>query len=277
MISFHSRKDLLEVFMADRVWDRFLTEQDKATLTGKADRRIGFGERPALLLIDLYRWVFGDKPEPVVDAIKTWPGSCGLAGWNALPYIQKLLAKAREVEIPVIHITGMDGVAIEPWAFRRDGARRANMNKEELDRVRRKFDIVDEVKPIPGETVLKKVSPSAFWGTPLIGHLNFLGVDTIITCGESTSGCVRASVVDGTTNRLRMVVAEECVFDRHEACHAINLFDMNQKYADVLPLDDILKYLDAWRAEKAGQVGYANNSIAYLKDLAIGEDYKGLR
>jgi hypothetical protein len=51
------------------------------------------------------------------------------------------------------------------------------------------------------------------------------------------------------------------VFDRHEACHAINLFDMNQKYADVLPLDEILKYLDAWRAEKAGQVGYANDSI----------------
>ena len=148
---------------------------------------------------------------------------------------------------------------------------------EELDRFRRRYDIVDQVKPIPGETVFKKVSPSAFWGTPLVGHLNFLGVDTIITCGESTSGCVRASVVDGTTNRLRMVVAEECVFDRHEACHAINLFDMNQKYADVLPLDDIVKYLDAWRAEKAGQVGYANNSIEYLKDLAIGEDYKGLR
>ena len=88
---------------------------------------------------------------------------------------------------------------------------------------------------------------------------------------------MRASVVDGTTNRLRMVVAEECVFDRHEAWHAINLFDMNQKYADVLPLDDILKYLDAWRAEKAGQVGYANNSIEYLKDLGIGEEYKGLR
>ena len=263
--------------MAERVWDRFLTEQDKATLVGKADRRIGFGERPALLLIDLYRWVFGDKAEPVTDAIKTWPGSCGLAGWNALPHIQKLLAKAREVGIPIIHVTGMDGVAVEPWAFRRDTKKRATMSAEELDRFRRRYDIVDQVKPIPGETVFKKVSPSAFWGTPLVGHLNFLGVDTIITCGESTSGCVRASVVDGTTNRLRMVVAEECVFDRHEACHAINLFDMNQKYADVLPLDDILKYLDAWRAEKAGQVGYANNSIEYLKDLGIGEEYKGLR
>ena len=263
--------------MAERVWDHFLTEQDKATLVNKPPRPVGFGERPALLLIDLYRWVFGDKPEPVVEAIKTWPGSCGLAGWNALPYIQKLLAKAREVEIPVIHVTGLDGVNVAPWAFRRDGAKRATMDNEELDRVRRKFDIVDEVKPIPGETVLKKTSPSAFWGTPLVGHLNFLGVDTIITCGESTSGCVRASVVDGTTNRIRMIVAEECVFDRHEACHAINLFDMNQKYADVLPLDEILKYLDGWRAEKAGRGNVGNDSMTLLRDLAIGEEFKGNR
>src|ERR671914_55709 len=236
--------------MAERVWDRFLTEQDKATLVGKAERRVGFGERPALLLIDLYRWVFGDKPEAVVEAIKTWPGSCGLAGWNALPSIQKLLAKAREVGIPVIHVTGMDGVAVEPWAFRRDTKKRANMSKEELDRFRRRYDIVDEVKAIPGETVFKKVSPSAFWGTPLVGHLNLLGVDTIITCGESTSGCVRASVVDGCTYRYRMIVVEEGVFDRHEAAHAINLFDMNQKYADVVPLADILDYLAKWRAEQ---------------------------
>src|SRR5207247_1258293 len=127
--------------MAERVWDRFLTEQDKGSLQHKEPKKIGFGQNPALLLIDLYRWVFGDKPGP-------------------------------------------------------------------------------------GETVLKKSSPSAFWGTPLVGHLNFLGIDTIIACGESTSGCVRASVVDGATNRMRMIVAEECVFDRHEACHAINLFDM---------------------------------------------------
>jgi nicotinamidase-related amidase len=80
--------------------------------------------------------------------------------------------------------------------------------------------------------------------------LNYLGVDTIITCGESTSGCVRASVVDGCTNRYRMIVVEECVFDRHETTHAINLFDMHQKYADVLPLAEVLDYLAKWRAER---------------------------
>src|ERR687896_2474581 len=119
--------------MAERVWDRFLTEQDKATLVGKAERRVGFGERPALLLIDLYRWVFGDKPEAVTEAIKTWPGSCGLAGWNALPHIQKLIAKAREVGIPVIHVTGLDGVAGGALAFWGGGRKQGKKTKEKVD------------------------------------------------------------------------------------------------------------------------------------------------
>ncbi|HEY2986401.1 MAG TPA: isochorismatase family protein [Candidatus Binatia bacterium] len=239
--------------MADRerVWDRFLTEQDKSHVAMKPPRSIGFGKKPAVLLIDLYRWVFGDKPQPVLEAIKTWPGSCGMAGWNAIPHIQKLLETARELRIPIVHVTGLGDAGVAEWSFRRnDNKDRGQLPPDELDRQRRKFDIIDEVEPLPGETVLKKSSPSAFWGTPLVGHLNHLGIDTIITVGESTSGCVRASVVDGTTYRFRMVVVEEGVFDRHEACHAINLFDMNQKYADVLPLDDVVKYLRSWRAEQ---------------------------
>jgi nicotinamidase-related amidase len=112
------------------------------------------------------------------------------------------------------------------------------------NRLRRRYDIIDEVAPGPGELVIRKSAASAFLGTPIIGHLVDRGVDTIIVGGESTSGCVRASVVDGCGNRFHMVVVEECVFDRHEACHAINLFDMSQKYADVVQLDEALAYLD---------------------------------
>ncbi|MFQ5681934.1 MAG: isochorismatase family protein [Candidatus Binatia bacterium] len=234
--------------MAKRVWDRFLSEQDRAHVVLKPPRAIGFGKKPALLLIDLYRWVFGDKPEPVLEAIKTWPGSCGLAAWNAIPHIQTLLRTAREAGIPIIHMTGLAGAGVDEWSFRRDNA--ANQRNPELqERRRHKFEIIGEVEPLGGEAVLRKLSPSAFWGTPLVGHLNQLGIDTVITCGESTSGCVRASVVDGCTYRFRMIVVEDCVFDRHEACHAINLFDMNQKYADVLPLNEVLHYLHSWQAE----------------------------
>ena len=99
-----------------------------------------------------------------------------------------------------------------------------------------------------GEALVLKSSPSAFNGTALAAHLNYTGVDTLIVCGESTSGCVRAAVVDGCAHRFRMIVTEECVWDRHEACHAINLFDMNQKYADVVSVDEIVHWLHDWHA-----------------------------
>ena len=237
--------------MGTRVWNRFLTEQDKAHLALRQHQPIGFGQRPALLLIDLYRWVFGDQPQPLLEAIQTWPASCGLAAWNAIPHIQALLKAARHADIPIVHVTGLDQEqsGVQGWNVRRETAA-ADRSPEALDRRKRRWDIIDEVAPVPGEAVLHKTSPSAFWGTPLLGHLHYLGVDTILTCGESTSGCVRASVVDGCTNRYRMVVVEECVFDRHEATHAINLFDMHQKYADVRPLAEVLAWLAAWRAEQ---------------------------
>ena len=234
--------------MAERVWDSYLTERDRAHLALRPPRRRGFGEKPALLLIDLYRWVYGDKPEPILEAMKKWPSSCGEEAWSALPPIQKLLAKAREVDIPIVHTTGLDGAGVAPRSPRREAELQADKDSEAQERLRRRYDIIDEVAPMAGETVIHKASPSAFWGTPLIGHLNALHVDTIITCGESTSGCVRASVVDGCTYRFRMIVVEECVFDRHQATHAMNLFDMNQKYADVVTLQEVLDYLALLRS-----------------------------
>jgi nicotinamidase-related amidase len=236
--------------MSERVWDRFLTEQDQAHLAMHEHRRIGFGRRPALLLIDLYRWVFGDRPEPLLEAVRTWPSSCGVAAWQAIPPIQTLLKAARDTGIPIVHMTGLDQSGMEGWTAWREPRQPVEPSPEARDRRKRRWDIIDEVAPLPGEAVLRKSSPSAFWGTPLAGHLTYLGVDTIIACGESTSGCVRASVVDGCTNRYRMIVVEECVFDRHETTHAINLFDMHQKYADVLPLAEVLDYLAKWRAER---------------------------
>lgn len=77
-------------------------------------------------------------------------------------------------------------------------------------------------------------------GTPLLAHLNRLGVRSLIVCGESTSGCVRASVVDGYSNGYHVTLVEECVYDRHPLSHKVNLFDMHHKYADVMALEDVL-------------------------------------
>jgi nicotinamidase-related amidase len=224
--------------VAERVWDRFLTERDHAAKEPAV--RKGAGTRPVLLMVDLYRWVFGDRPEPLLQAIERWPGSCGLAAWNALPHLQRILASARSNGIPVVHATNTDDI---PSWF--DARRPADMVDEAAkDRRRRKFDFLEEIAPLLGEVVLKKTSPSAFNQTPLLHLLRSLDADTLIVAGESTSGCVRATVVDGKSYRYKVLVAEECVFDRHEAPHAMSLFDLEQKYADVLPIDDVVAYMD---------------------------------
>jgi maleamate amidohydrolase len=226
---------------SSRVWDPFLTDQDRAHLAQASDRRVGFGHKPALLFIDLYRSVFGDKPEPLLEAIKTWPGSCGLAAWEAVPHLQRLLALARELHLSVVHITGLEDSGMLGWGEAAHGGQ--GQRALSGQRRRGRYDIVPMVAPIEGEVVLRKASPSAFNGTPLLAHLTYLGVDTLIVGGESTSGCVRASVVDGCSARFKMIVVEQCVFDRHEAAHAMNLFDMHQKYADVLSLDEVEHHL----------------------------------
>ena len=240
--------------MTERVWDKFLTQQDRDHVAMGENRQVGFGEKPALLLIDLYRWVFGDRPQPIREATKEWPASCGLAAWDAIPAIQTVLQAARNAGIPVIHATGRDDDGLAGWSMGRQIYGNQDRSPEALERRNRRYDIIDEVAPIDGEPVMRKDSPSAFWGTPLIGHPTAHNVDTIIAVGETTSGCVRASVLDGCTNRFRMIVVEEGVFDRHEAAHAINLFDMNQKYADVLPLADVLEYLGEVGAKRGTAV-----------------------
>ena len=226
--------------MSERIWDKYLSERDRARAAAEPAIRKGGGRRPVVLLVDLYRWVFGDAPQPLFEAMRDWPGSCGLAGWEALPHIQRLLGTARELNVPVVHVTGLDGMP--GW---RDVHPRGGQSDDPAmtDRQRRRYEIVDEVAPVRGEVVLRKTAPSAFWGTPLAGLLVGLGVDTVIVAGESTSGCVRATVVEGKSYRFRMLIPEECVFDRDEAPHAINLFDLDQKYADVTPLDETLGYL----------------------------------
>jgi maleamate amidohydrolase len=200
------------------------------------------------VLIDLYRWVFGDsRPTSVGAAMPEWPGTCGPQAWDAIPHLQRVLAAARAAELPIVHVTGLhpadSGVA--GWSQRsKSETEPANIDPIMADKIRRRFDIVDEVKPLPGEAVLRKAAPSGFFGTLLMSHLHANDVDGIILVGESTSGCVRATCVEGRSYRFKMTVVEECVFDRHVTAHAMNLFDMHQKYADVLGVDEVVGHLE---------------------------------
>lgn len=237
--------------METRVWDRFLTANDRASLAERPHRVWGYGERPALVLIDLYRWVFGDRrPASVAEAMEEWPSTCGPQAWDALVHLQRLLGAARAANLPIVHVTGLDPAdsGIAGWSQR--GKRQTTAyaaDPAKAERLKHRFDIVDEVAPLPGEAVIRKAAPSAFFGTLLMSHLHNLGVDGIILAGEVTSGCVRATCVDGRSYRFEMTVVEECCFDRHEAAHAINLFDMHQKYADVLGIDEVAAHLEQMR------------------------------
>jgi nicotinamidase-related amidase len=109
--------------------------------------------------------------------------------------------------------------------------------------------------------VLKKTGPSGFFGTPLLAHLISQGIDTLIVCGESVSGCVRATVTDGCANRLHMIVVEDCVYDRHEAARAMNLFDIDQKYGDVISLAQVVEWVRPRQpATLSGNGGSASNN-----------------
>ena len=229
--------------MDQRVWDRFLSEQDREDLKTRARVSGGFGERPALLLVDLYRAVFGDRPLPLAEARKEWPSSCGLVAWDALPHLVRLRDAARAAGIPIVYSRDDPNSPIIGWP-KSSGIPSGAQPTD--DKWRRRFDIVDEIAPRPEDVVITKDAPSAFFSTSLLAHLVSMNVDTVIVGGESTSGCLRATVVDGRSYRFKMIVVEEGAFDRHEACHAINLFDLNQKYADVLSIDEVVGYLQTF-------------------------------
>jgi nicotinamidase-related amidase len=235
-----------------RGWEPFLTDRDKEHLAaGWADRvPIGLGERPALIVVDDYYAVLGIEREPILESVKTWPMSCGLEGWAAIDKTVELLSAARAADVPVIYLRGLDDFP-SPWA-----PSRVQIETAEANELYKKMgnQIVAEVAPMPGELVIDKAAPSGFAGTPLQYHLNYLQIDSLIICGETTSGCVRATVVDATTNRYKVTVVEDCCFDRTEASHWMNLFDMHQKYADVLDLETTLELLTGRAAMLASSV-----------------------
>ena len=105
------------------------------------------------------------------------------------------------------------------------------------------YEFPPEIAPRPGDVLIPKKHPSAFFATPLVSHLIDLGVDTLVVTGCTTSGCVRGSVVDAFAYNFRVLVPSDCVYDRSATSHAVNLFDMASKYADVGTSREILDKL----------------------------------
>lgn len=248
------------------VWDSFITEKDRQVYAASGyGARGGFGARPAVLIVDVNYAFTGDANMPILESIKTWRNSCGDTGWAAIPPTQRLLAAARENHIPVFFSTGTDsrpdGFDRGAWAHKNRRSKEGLPQAQALRPVRGN-DIVAEIAPAPHEIVIEKLKPSPFNGTPLLGYLVDLGVDTLLVCGTTTSGCVRAAVIDAFSANFKIGIVEECTFDRFESSHAINLFDMNAKYADVVALETATAYLD-----ETGP-GLYDDKIAFAREPA---------
>jgi nicotinamidase-related amidase len=236
--------------MSEPIWNKFLTERDKAVFAaGGFGARAGFGKRPALLVIDV-NWAFcGERPEPILESIKRWRTSCGEDAWVALDYIKRLILAARAKALPVIYTTGerrADNWDAGSWRWKStrgeeaSGSARPNIDGNE---------IVEMIAPGPRDIVIRKQKPSGFFGSNLASYLTLLGADSVIVVGTTTSGCVRATVVDAFSLNYRVILAEEGCFDRSEASHAVSLCDMHAKYADVVPTTEVLAYFDQLPAD----------------------------
>ena len=231
--------------MTERIWDKFLTENDREIMGGTGyGARAGFGERPVVLVIDVSYGFTGEKDQPLAEAQAIWPNACGNAAWAAIPNIQRLLGAARRKGLPVIYTTGSfrdDGWDYGGWAWK--SSRTESWSGHETATNRDGNDIIDDIAPQPQDIVIKKTKPSAFYGTPFSSFLTLLKADSLIITGTVTGGCVRASVIDAFSQNFRMTVVEDGCFDRLEVAHAINLLEMNAKYADVLPVSEVLDYI----------------------------------
>ncbi len=190
---------------------------------------VGIGVRPALCIVDFV--------DGFVDPKVFGGGNIAAAVANTVP----LLATARRCGLPVAFsrvVYAEDGS--DDCAFIRKVPALAKLTEHAPA-----GQIVRELRPRPEELILRKTQPSAFFGTNYAEHLRRQGIDTLIVSGCTTSGCVRATVVDAMSHNFRTIVARDCVGDRSLAAHQANLFDMEQKYADLIDANVIIAALVA--------------------------------
>ncbi len=191
-------------------------------------RRVGFGDKLALIVIDMVQAYF----DPSCDLY--------MGSDTSLASTLRVRAAARAAGVPVIftnvvyHPTGLDGGRF----FEKSKPLRYFLQGNPMG------GWPSGLSPEPDELVISKQYPSAFFGTSLASTLTAMGIDGVMLTGVSTSGCVRATCVDAMSHGFRTAVIADACGDRHEAPHKANLFDMNAKYADVVSEAEVVAHLE---------------------------------
>jgi maleamate amidohydrolase len=221
-------------------WKNVVPERDRLILE-RADfgGRQPWGRRPALLIVDVVRSFTGSKPQDVLQAISEYTTSCGTSAWETLPRMRKVLDEARAAAIPVIYTKGDAEYKVQCGG---------SVKNEDPARTRRVHStpIADEIAPRDGEFVISKTKASAFFQTPRAVFLVRHGVDSLIVMGTATSGCVRASVVDGFSHGYPTFVVSDGCFDRSQFFHDVTLYDLNTKYATIVTVAETIEHLQSF-------------------------------
>jgi nicotinamidase-related amidase len=230
---------------APRPWTGIISEdEEKRYEAAGFGRPSGIGTRPALLIIDVQYRTTGTQRVPFYEALKEYKTSCGDVAWGAVDHIVPLLQLFRRQGFPVLY----------PYVSPKqsfDGGRLAEKVPALMQIPMAGYEFVKEIAPAADDVLLPKKHPSAFFGTPLVSYLVERQIDTLVVTGCTTSGCVRGTVVDGFAYNFKVLVPEECVYDRSPVSHAVNLFDMASKYADVRPVADAMALIQALKPQRA--------------------------
>lgn len=185
------------------------------------------GTRPAVLVIDTTLQFVG-LPLPILESMKQYPSSCGIVAWESLAGTEVVLRAARRSALPIFYMIG--GAAADLDRLQQRRHKHPGAAEQPADA----HEIPTPVAPQAGDVVLAKTKPSAFAGTPLLSLLVYAEVDSVVLTGGTTSGCVRATATDAFSSGLSVLVVEDATFDRSPLSHAVSLFDLDQKYADVV-------------------------------------------
>ncbi|WP_395109702.1 cysteine hydrolase family protein [Actinomadura sp. SCN-SB] len=223
---------------AKRWWVELFESRDGGGYNpGHWSARNSLGRRPALLVIDVVRSFTGDEGQSLEEAVAAFPTACGPSAWDAIPRIKQVIDLATAEDWPVVYTTALPGGA----------SLYGGTVKSELSGLGSPMDlpgaqdIPDAIKPPENALVFAKPKASAFFDTALVSYLIRRGVDSLVVTGATTSGCVRATVVDGHSHGYPTFVVEDACFDRSRLSHGVNLFEMNAKYADVVTASELIE------------------------------------
>lgn len=214
-----------------RVWDPYIPEPFLSKVARQRES-LQITKNSALLAIDLYNLVFegGNRSVHEDGLLDRFPATCGEKAYQAIQPTNRLIGLFRENGLPIFFSTK------DFEQSQKDGnatLRPRNIAKAE------DYQIFPEIDFRPTDNLVKKLRASVFFNTGLNDQLAKLNIASLFIVGESTSGCIRATVVDAFSLGYQVCVVEDCVFDQNPVSHAVNLYDMQHKYSQVIKLSDL--------------------------------------